>query len=140
MGVRSQLPEGELHCLIHEVETMNNEIKAPQTIGSSGVMTSAVQSANSVDITVPANDARYILLQFTPADVSFGGGLAFRAYHKIDGGGYSEIDPSFRLRVGAGHVQSWRIFVGNGSWPSPRTYKFLIIFIGSGTFTASLVS
>ena len=140
MGVLDRLPEGELTSLIHRVEAVSSEIKARQTIGSTGVIVSAVQSGGTSDITIPANDSRDVLLQFTPSDVAFGGGLAFRAYVSINSGAYNEVDPGYRLRVGSDNVQAWRLFGNNGSNGTPMTYKFIIVCIGSGTFTCSLVT
>ncbi|MDR6794744.1 hypothetical protein J2X12_004324 [Pseudarthrobacter oxydans] len=140
MGVLDQLPEGGLARELHELQELGAEIKAPQTIGSSGVLTKSIQSLATSDITIPANDARDVLLQFTPSDMSFGGSLAYRVYYSVNGGSYGEVNPSYRLRVGADGIQSWRIFGDNQFSATSKSMKFIIICIGSGTFTASLVS
>lgn len=140
MGILDLLPDGSISRLVREVETAQREIKAPQTIGSSGVLMDYTLSQNTPDITVPPEDGRSILLQYTPSDVSFGGGLVYRAYHSIDGSpGYTEISHSYRLRVGVDGVQSWIIPAFNHFSLDPKTFKFLFIGIGSGTFTANLI-
>ena len=140
MSVLDRLPEGEVAKTLHELDQISHEIKSPQAIGSSGVITKAIQSQASSDITIPASDARDVLLQFTPADLSFGGSLAYRVYYSVNGGSYGEVNPSFRLQVGVDKIQSWRIYGGNQFNATAKSMKFIIICIGSGTFTATLVS
>lgn len=140
MSVLDSLPDGSISRLVREVETAQREIKAPQTIGSSGVLMDYTISAASVDVTVPPEDGRSILLQYTPSDISFGGGLVYRAYNSIDGSpGYSEVSLSYRMRVDVDGVQSWVIPAFNDFSLDPKTYKFLFIGVGSGTFTANLI-
>ncbi|WP_160665190.1 hypothetical protein [Pseudarthrobacter sp. ATCC 49987] len=139
MSVLDSLPDGSISRLVREVETAQKEIKAPQTIGSSGVLMGITISQAAADITVPAGDGRAILLQYTPSDLSFGGGLIYRAYESVNGSSsYSEIFLQYRLRVGLDGIQSWRIPTFNQGLPE-KTYKFLFIGIGSGTFTANLI-
>lgn len=141
MSVMDQLPEGETSRLIRQIDAIQSEIKAPQPIGSSGVLMGIVVSQASIDITVPANDARDVLLQFTPKDTSFGGGLVYRAYQSTTGGSFfTEINFSQRLRVGSDNIQSWRIQYFNGSSGTPINVKYIFLCVGSGTFSASLVS
>ncbi|WP_437770605.1 hypothetical protein [Arthrobacter sp. KNU40] len=141
MSVLDQLPEGELQRLTRELDASQREIKSPQPIGSSGVMMGIVTSGNPIDVTVPAGDARDVLLSYTPADTAFGGGLVYRAYQSTNGGlNFNEINVSQRLRVGSDNVQKWRIQYFNGSGGTAINLKFLFLCIGSGTFTASLVT
>lgn len=140
MGVLDKLPSGKMNAIIRELGQVSKEMKAPQTIGSSGVLTSSVQSQASYDISIPANDARDVLFQFTPSDVSLGGGLAFRLYYSVNGASYNEVNPSFRQPVGADNIQAWRIPGGNSSSSTASTMKFIIVCIGSGTFSCSLVT
>jgi len=141
MSVLDSLPEGEVSRLIRQVETVQKESKAPQTIGSSGVLMGITISQFSVDLTVPPLDGRMILLQYTPSDLSFGGGLIYRAYQSVNGAGtYTEIFLQYRLRVGSDGIQSWKFPSFNDASINPKTYKFFFYGIGTGAFAASLVS
>lgn len=141
MGVFDALPEGEVVRLIRQLDASQSEIKSPQTFGSSAVMTNAVYSQASADIVVPANDGRDVLVTFTPADLSFGGGLVYRLFASTNGGtSYTEVEAPQRLPVGSDHLQRWRIQYLNGNSSTAINVKYLFLCIGTGTFTASLVS
>lgn len=140
MSVLDLLPDGEMVRLLRTVESAQQEIKAPQPIGSTGVLMDITISDNAVDVTVPPGDGRAILLQYTPSDLAFGGGLIYRAYEAINGSpAYEEIFLQYRLRVGEDGVQSWRIPTFNDASLEPKNYKFFFLGIGTGTFTANLI-
>lgn len=141
MSVLDNLAQGEPLRLIRELESVQAEIKAPQSVGSASVMLTLVESSNAVDLTVPAGVDTDILIEFTPADVSFGGGLVYAAYSSRDGGAtYNGILLSIRQRVGADNIQRWKSRVFNSSSGTPINYKFRFLCIGTGTISASLVS
>lgn len=140
MAVLDQLPEWEPARVLRELDTVQREMKAPQNIGSKAVIMSRIASAATSDITIPAGDGRDVLLQFTPSDLSFGGGLCYRVFQSTDGGtSYFEVGPSERLRVGSDGIQKWRVRYFNQYGGSDINAKYVFFCVGSGTFTASLI-
>ncbi len=140
MAVLDQLPEWEPARVLRELDAVQREMKARQNIGSKAVIMSRIASAATSDITIPAGDGRDVLLQFTPSDLSFGGGLCYRVFQSTDGGAsFFEIGPSERLRVGSDGVQKWRVRYFNQYGGTDIHAKYAFFCVGSGTFTASLI-
>lgn len=140
MTVLDQLPEGESVRLIHEIERDQREVKARQSVGSSAVQIVFYANPVAYDITVPANDPRDVLLQVTPRQLAFGGGLVFYAYQSVNGGPWRSIEPMHRIRVGSDNIQRWRIQYFNGDSGTALNVRYALMGIGYGTISASLVS
>jgi hypothetical protein len=137
VSVLDQLPEGQPIKLLRELDAIASEIKAPQTFGSSSVITTRLFSGVAYDISLPAHDTHQVMVEFIPDDLTFGGALCYKLY-VMSPGGSGEAIVGERLRV-TDDRQRWMLHTNNTANGSALQLKLYFFAGGSGTFTTNLV-
>ncbi|MFC8008927.1 hypothetical protein [Streptomyces cinereoruber] len=134
MNVLDQLPQGEPLRLLREVDRNEREIKAPQILGSSSILTSCIFSGDVYDVLTPASGTPVVEVEFIPDDLTFGGAFCYKlVVVDVTGTDVEKTTGIYRQRV-TNDQQIWKIAASTS-----QQLKFYFLAAGSGTFTTNVI-
>lgn len=138
-----ELPENVLPERFAEMDRFIAQLKnAPQTIGSSSVLTNRIFSSNPFDIEVTSVgfNNRVVEVTYTPADMVFGGSPVYKMEYKATSSSFMG-EPIVERLLPENGIHKWRIYL-SGSNVSPVAWVRLKLYFyttGDGTLAAVIV-